>query len=328
VRTWALVPFAGLLFVSQLSSTADAQSYPTRPIKMIVAIAAGSVTDVIMRAAANELAEKLGQPIVIENQGGASGVPAARACTGAEPDGYTLCVMSHNTTSYNPLLFAKLPYSPDDLEPVTRLFFLVEGVFVPSVLNVSTIAELKGLAQSKSSTLSYGTLGAGSFPELFLRWLNNQWNTNIVGIPYRGGGPIAQAIAATEVQVTRVGLGNFLGLIEAGKVKVLALNSKQRSPLVPAVPTFAETGLDGYPGYGWWGLALPKGAPPAIVDRLNNEFVRLLQEPKFVSFLDKQAVVSAPTSPQGFAEFIKADRAAAKTLVEIANTRPVEYKPE
>jgi tripartite-type tricarboxylate transporter receptor subunit TctC len=211
VRTWALMPLAGLLLVSQLS-TASAQSYPTRPIKMIVAIAAGSVTDVIMRAAANELADRLGQPIVIENQGGASGVPAARACIGAEPDGYTLCTIFHNTTSYNPLLFAKLPYNPDDLEPITRLFFLVEGIFVPAALNVSTVAVLKALAQSKSSTLSYGTLGAGSSPELFLRWLNNQWNTNIVGIPHRGGGPIAQAIAANELQVSRVGLGNFGGI--------------------------------------------------------------------------------------------------------------------
>jgi tripartite-type tricarboxylate transporter receptor subunit TctC len=328
VRTWAPMPLAGLLLASQLACTANAQSYPTRPIKLIVAIAAGSVTDVIMRAAANELADKLGQPIVIENQGGASGVPAARSCAIAEPDGYTLCVMSHSTTSYNPLLFAKLPYNPEDIEPITRLFFLIEGIFVPAGLNANTVAELKELAQSKSSTLSYGTLGAGSFPELFLKWLNNQWNSNIVGIPYRGGGPIAQAVAANEVQVTRVGLGNFMGLIEAGKVKVLTVNSKQRSPLVPAVPTFAETGLDGYPGYGWWGLAAPKGTPPAIVERVNSAFVKLLQDPKFVAFLDKQAVVSAPTTPQGFAEFIKADREAARAVVEIANTRAVEYKPE
>lgn len=295
---------------------------------MNVAIAAGSVTDVIMRSAANELTERLGQPFVIENQGGASGVPAGQACANAAPDGYTLCVMSHSTTSYNPLLFSKLPYNPDDLEPITRLFFLVEGVFVPHALNVNTIADLKALAQSKPSALNYGTLGAGSFPELFLRWLNNQWNSSIVGIPYRGGGPIAQALAANEVQVTRVGLGNFLGLIEAGKVKMLAINSRQRSNLVPTVPTFGETELDGYPGFGWWGLAAPKGTPPAVIARINGEFVKLFQEPKFAAFLEKQAVTAATTTPQEFAAFIKADRTAAETLVKIANTKPVEYKPE
>jgi tripartite-type tricarboxylate transporter receptor subunit TctC len=306
---------------------AQAQSYPERPIRLIVSIAAGSVTDVIMRKAAAELGPHIGQQLIIENRGGASGILAAQTCAQAAPDGYTLCVIYHSTMSYNPLLFDKLPYDPDhDLVPVTRLFFLTEGLFVSTELGVNSVAELKALAQAKPDSLNYATLGEGSFPDLFMRWLNNQWGTRIVGVPYKGGGPAAQALAGNQVQVTRFGVGNFMGLIAAGKVKALAVSADKRSPLLPEVPTFAETGLN-YPGQGWWGLAAPKGTPPAIVDKINGEFVKLFNEPKFNEFLDQQSVVSAPTTPAGFAEFLKQDRKAAEALIKLANSKREEYKP-
>src|SRR5262249_36762089 len=179
---------------------AHAQTYPERPIRMIVSIAPGSVTDVIMRAAANELSPRLGQQLVIENKGGASGIPAAQACTGAAPDGYTLCVIYHNTLSFNPLLFNKLPYDAEkDFVPIARLFFLIEVLAVTPSLDVSSVAALKALAQAKPAAFNYGTLGPGSAPELFLKWLNNQWGTSIVGIPYPGGGPVAPALAAAQI---------------------------------------------------------------------------------------------------------------------------------
>jgi tripartite-type tricarboxylate transporter receptor subunit TctC len=309
-------------------SVARADNYPSRPIKMIVSIAAGSVTDVIMRTAAGKLQQQLGQPVVVENLGGASGIVAGQTCKQAAPDGYTICVIYHSTMSYNPLLFSNLPYDADkDFAPVTRLFWLIEGVFVPTSLNVNTVAELKALAQSKPNGLNYATLGEGSFPDLFLRWLNNQWHTQIVGIPYKGGGPAAQAIAANEVQMTRFGVGNFMGLIQAGQAKALAVTSAQRSPLLPDVPTYAEVGWGGYPGQGWWGLAAPAGTPPDIVGKLNSEFVKLFTDPQFVAFLDKNAVVSATTTPQGFVKFLKDDRAAAEVLIKIANAKREEYDP-
>lgn len=308
--------------------TAQAQTYPDKPIRLIVSIAAGSVTDVIMRKAAADLSPRLGQQLVIENRGGASGILAAQSCAQSAPDGYTLCVIYHSTMSYNPLLFDKLPYNADtDLVPVTRLFFLTEGVFVNAGLGVNSIAELKALAQSKPDGLNYATLGDGSFPDLFRTWLNNQWGTKIVGVPYKGGGPAAQAVAANEVQLTRFGVGNFMGLVQAGKVKALAVAADKRSPLLPNVPTLAEAGLN-YPGQGWWGLAAPKGTPPAIVNKANAEFVKLFNEPAFKEFLDKQLVVSAPTTPAGFAAFLKEDRKAAETLIKIANSKRVEFKAQ
>ena len=136
----------------------------------------------------------------------------------------------------------------------------------------------------------------------------------------------AQALAANQVQLTRFGVGNFVGVIESGKVRALAVTSDKRSPVLPNVPTFKEVGWGDYPGQGWWGLAAPKGTPKEIVAKLSTEFQKLFSEPKFVEFLDKQAVVAAPTSPEGFAEFLKKDRKDAETLIKIANTKKTEFK--
>ncbi len=318
-----------LLAVASLSVTvpATAQTYPDKPIRVIVSIAAGSVTDVIIRAASKDIEAKLGQPLVIENRGGAAGILGGQACAQAAPDGYTLCVIYHSTMSYNPVQFDKLPYNADtDFTPITRLFLLTEGLFVNADLPAKTIAELKTLAQSKPDALNYATLGDGSFPDLFRVWLNNQWGTRIVGVPYKGGGPAAQALAANEVQLTRFGVGNFRGLMDAGKVRALAISADKRSSLMPDVPTFKEAGLD-YPGQGWWGLAAPKGTPGPIVDKVHAAVASVFNDPKFIAYLEQQSVVSAITSPKEFAEFLKSDRQAADALVKIAKTPKTEYKP-
>jgi tripartite-type tricarboxylate transporter receptor subunit TctC len=322
-----LCALAGLL-TAGFALSADAQTYPDRPIRLIVSIAAGSVTDVIMRAAANELTPRLGQPLIIENKGGAAGILGGQACAQATPDGYTFCVIYHSTTSYNPLLFDKLPYDADrDFVPVTRLFMLTEGLFVSSALNVTSVAELERLVRAKPDAFNFATLGEGSFPDLFRVWLNNRWDARIVGVPYKGGGPAAQALVAGEVQMTRFGVGNFMGAIDTGKVKALAIHADKRSPLLPDVPTFAEIGF-AYPGQGWWGLAAPKGTPAAAIAKMNHEFVSLFGDAKFVGYLDKQSVVAAPTTPDAFAQFMKDDRKAAQALIAIAKTPKAEYKPE
>jgi tripartite-type tricarboxylate transporter receptor subunit TctC len=314
------------IMLAGTTAAAQAETYPNKPIRMIVSIAAGSVTDVIMRAAAAELQTRLGQPVVIENNGGAAGILGAKQCAQAPADGYTVCIIYHSTMSFNPLLFSNLPYNPEDLAPVARLFFLIEGLFASSEIGVNTVAEAKTLAQSKPDGLNYATLGEGSYPDLFLRWMNNQWGTKIVAIPYRGGGPAAQALAANQVQLTRFGVGNFMGLVEGGKVKALAVTSAKRSPLLPNVPTFAEVGWGDYPGQGWWGAAVPKGTPPDVVAKISSELQHLFSDPKFTAFLDKQVVVPAPTTPEEFAAFLKQDRKDAETLIRIANTAKTEFK--
>jgi tripartite-type tricarboxylate transporter receptor subunit TctC len=299
--------------------------YPEQPIRVVVAIAAGSVTDVIARASAAELAPRLGQQLVIENRGGANGIPAAEACKSARPDGYTICLLNHGHFSFNPLQFDKLPYNPDaDFVPIAHLYFLIDGVFVPSALGVNDFAELRALVKQKPDALNYGTLGPGSPPDLFRIWLNKEWGANIVGIPYRGGGPIAQALAANQIQLARMGIGNFLGLMQAGSVKPLALGAA--TPLVPNVPTIEQAGI-GFPSLGWWGMVAPKGTPQAVIDKLSGELVRQTKDPKFSAYLQMQAVRPSGMNPAEFAAFIKQDRERTKMFLVLANQPIKEYTP-
>ena len=321
----ALAAIAGLGCAT--SDESAAQTYPSKPIRTIVSIAAGSVTDVIMRAAANELNPRLGQPLVIENLGGASGILAGQACAGAAPDGHTICVIYHSTLSFNPHLFSKLPYDAEkDFEPITRLFFLIEGLAVSIGSGVTSVADLKAQVAAKPNAFNFGTLGKGSGPDLFLTWLNNQWGTKIPGVAFRGGGPVAQGLAAGDIQIGKMGIGNFRTLADAGKLKLIAVHAPTRLALLPNVPTLQEAGLGDFKFVGWWGLAAPKGTPAPILDRLNAEFVKLFNEPKFVAFLEQQAVRPAPTTRSEFADFVKVDRQAAEQLVKLANTPAQEFK--
>jgi len=149
-------------------------------------------------------------------------------------------------------------------------------------------------------------------------WLNHEWKTTIAGIPYKGGGPISTAVAAGEIQLGQMGIGNFAGPMQAGKVKLLAVSADRRSPLLPNVPTHKEAGLGGFSARVWWGLAAPAGTPPAAVQRLQAEFTRLMREPKFVQQLENNYLEAAPLGPQEFGAFLKADRQQAEALVKLA----------
>lgn len=324
-----LLACAALALFTWANGAAVAQGWPDKPVKVITPIAPGSVTDVIIRTLANELGPKLGQQLVIENKGGAAGILGAQACAAAPPDGYSICLVYHNTLSFNPLLFNKLPYDADkDFALIMRMFWLIEGLAVSNNANAASVAELEKAVKAKPTGYNFGTLGHGSFPELFMKWLNNQWGTQIAAVAFRGGGPVAQALASGDIQMGHMGLGNFIPLIEAGKVKQLAVLAPRRSPLMPAVPTFDEAGLGGYKGRGWWGLAAPAGTPRPIIDRVHAEFAKLMAEPRMLAMFDKNATIAAPTTPAEFAAFVAEDRKAATELIKIANTPRQDYKPE
>ena len=297
-------------------------AYPAKPIRVIVPIAAGSVTDVIMRAASQELTARLKQPLVIDNRTGASGIIGAEACAKAPPDGYTICAIYTATTSVNPHVFDKLPYDPaKDFAPITNLYYVTGVLVVPASLPVNTVDELKALAVAKPRAVNFGTIGPGSYPEVFLTWLNRQWRTDLPAVPYKGGGPITIALMSGEIQVSAVGLGNMIGQVQGGQVRALAVSGTKRAPLFPRVPTFAEAGLSGFAGNLWWGLAAPAGTPKAIIARLNAEFAQLFKEPRFAEFLDSQAVEPAISTPEAYAAFLKADREWTATLIK-SNAKP------
>ncbi len=316
IRPLNFIAAAALLLISGGAVAATPEAYPQKPVRLIVPIAPGSVTDVIARAASRDLAPRLGQTLVVDNRAGATGIIGAELCARATPDGYTLCNIYTATTSINPHVFAKLPYDPvKDFKPVTNLYFVTGALVTSAALPVKSVAELMALATARPKTLSFGTIGAGSYPEMFLAWLNDRWKTSITAVPYKGGGPITVALLANEIQLTAVGLGNMVGPLQSGQLRALAVSGAKRTRLLGDVPTYAEAGLGAFNGHLWWGLAAPAATPDRIVSRLNNEFVRLFNEPAFADFLERNAVEAATGTPAEFGAFMRRDREAAATLI-------------
>jgi tripartite-type tricarboxylate transporter receptor subunit TctC len=298
---------------------AHAQDYPNRTIRLVVPIAAGSVTDVASRLMAQELSDRLGgNAVIVENRPGASMVIGGAECAKSAGDGYTLCVVSPDTMSFNPFTVPNLPYDPDrDFRPVTNMYYVVEGLIGKQALSANTIDELKKLATARPGSINFGTLGARTTTDMYRVWLNEEWKTDFVGVPYKGGSEIVGALLGGTIDVSKIGMGNIAGQLNEGKIKVLALRSSSRNELVPTVPTMTEAGLGGFPGGPiFWGVVVPKSTPDAIVDRLHKELVHVLRGPKFAEFAKKQFLEIDASSPAEFAVFLKNDREHARLLVK------------
>jgi tripartite-type tricarboxylate transporter receptor subunit TctC len=301
-----------------LSSMAAAQSYPDRPIKMIVPISVGSVTDVAARLTAAELQQRLGQPVVVVNKPGAAMVLGGTECAKSPPDGYTLCVVSPDTMSFNPLTFANLPYNPDtDFVPVIDMYHVMEGVMVPAVTGIDTLDALRAKAVAAPGKLNYGTLGERTTTDAFRQWLGEHWHTTFVAIPYKGGSEIISALLGNDIDVTKIGVGNMVSQLKEGKIRILALNAAKRSPELPNVPTFKETGLNAFPGGPiFWGVVVPTGTPAPVVAKLHDELLAIFQSQKFLDFARTNYLDPAAGSTGDFATFLKKDRQDAKLVVD------------
>jgi|1186.fasta_scaffold28027_2 tripartite-type tricarboxylate transporter receptor subunit TctC len=296
---------------------AHAQEYPTRPLRVIVPLPAGSTTDIVMRATAQELSPRLKQPVVVENRPGGNWVVGAEACKSALPDGHTVCVMNSDAIAFNAHILSALPYDPaKDFAPVTNLFFLFEGILASAPAPFSSIDELRDYAAKNPGRVNFGTLGPGSSNDVFRQWLVQHWKVDIAGIPYKGGAPVITALLAGEIDVTKIGMGNIAGQLNSGKVKVLAIQGTQRSKLVPNVPTLQEAGLGGFPLRVWWGLFMPAGSPDGALKRINAELARLYHEPKMAEYLESQFVEVAVGSPEQFVAFTHAERERAAQVVK------------
>ena len=207
-----------------LATPALAQKYPDRPIKLIVPISVGSITDVASRLMAQELQEQLGQPVVVVNRPGAAMVLGGTDCAKSPPDGYTLCLVSPDTMAFNPLTIPNLSYNPDkDFTPVIDMYNVIEGLIVPGASDIGTIEQLRAKAAAEPGKLNYGTLGERTTTDAFRQWLGEHWNTKFTAIPYKGGSEITAALLGNDIDIAKIGIGNMVSQIKAGKVKVLAL---------------------------------------------------------------------------------------------------------
>ena len=312
---------AALMFAAGTPLQAIAQeAYPAKPIRMIVPVAAGAPTDLVMRTAGQELLSRLGQPLIIDNRPGAGLIVGTEACARAAPDGYTVCNVNSDSMSVNPHIVAKLSYDPEkDFKPVTSLYYLIQGLIASNSLPVNSVKELQSMASAKPRALNFGTMGQGTNPDVFRQWLNEQWRTDLEGIPYKGANLIMTALVAGEVDLSRISLSTVGGQMKAGKVKVLAVGSSKRLRLFPEIPTYAEVGLDGFSEQVWWGLAAPAGTPDAIARRLNAEFVRLFREPKFLEYMESQFLETFVDTPEAFAKFLREDRERSGMVVKKYN---------
>jgi tripartite-type tricarboxylate transporter receptor subunit TctC len=300
-----------------MSSLGHAQTFPNRPIKMIVPISVGSVTDVAARLTAQELSARLGQPVVVENKPGAAMVLGGAECAKSPPDGYTLCVVSPDTMSFNPLTVANLPYDPaKDFVPVIDMYNVMEGLMVPAASGVVSLDALRAKAVAEPGKLNYGTLGERTTTDAFRQWLGEYWHTTFVAIPYKGGSEIMGALLTGTIDLSKIGVGNMISQLKEGKIRILALNAAHRSPDFADVPTFHEAGFDAFPGGPiFWGVVVPTGTPAPIVVRLHDALAAILKGPKFTAFARQNFLDPVAGSTGDFAAFLKKDRQDAAVVV-------------
>lgn len=295
---------------------ADAQTYPSRPLRFISESAAGSIIDVAMRRVLPDLSARLGQPAILENRTGSSGIMATETCARAAPDGYTACIVSANTVSFNPNVFSRLPYDPErDLKPVTRLFFLNSALTVSGTLPAQTMDQLREYVVARPGKLNFGTLGPGSQTDVFRQFLVDQWKSDIVGVPYKSGNLVVNALVSGEIEMGMLAISSVVPQLQSGKARVIALGAEQRSKQLPGVPVLKDFGLDEGNSRVFWGIMLTSGVSDAIVARLNVELVGILQDAKVIEFLESRFLEPAPSTAQEFAAFLRSDRAQVARLV-------------
>jgi tripartite-type tricarboxylate transporter receptor subunit TctC len=306
------------LLLTAYTASATAQTYPNHPIKLIVPISAGSITDVAARLTAQELQTRFGQPVVVMNRPGGAMVLGGSDCAKSAPDGYTLCFVSPDTMSFNPLTIPNLPYDPEkDFAAVIDMYHVVEGLIVPAASGVDSLDTFRAKAVAEPGKLNYGTLGERTTTDAFRQWLGEHWNTKFVAIPYKGGSEVAGALLGNTIDVAKIGVGNLVSQLKDGKINVLALTTSHRWSQLPDIPTFAEEGLGTYPGGPiYWGVVVPSGTPAPIVTRLHDELLAIFQSAKFADFANQNFLEPAAGSTADFSEFLKRDRQSAAILVD------------
>jgi len=296
---------------------AAADDYPNHPIKMIVPISVGSITDVASRLAAQELQAKLGQPVVVINKPGAAMVLGGSECAKSDPDGYTLCVVSPDTMSFNPLTIPDLPYNPDSFIPIIDMYHVVEGLMSPAEAHINTIEDLHAKAVAEPGKLNWGTLGERTTTDAFRQWLGEHWNTKFVAILFKGGSEITAALLGNTIDGAKIGLGNMVSQLNEGKIKLLALSGSHRWQQFSSTPTFDEAGFSAYPaGPIYWGVVVPAGTPAPIVTRLHDALLGIFQGEKFKDFANQNFLEATAGSTADFVALLKKDRESAKVLVD------------
>jgi len=313
---------AGLICLG-LCAGAFAQSWPTRPVRVVVAAQTGG-PDTIARVVSAQLQQQLGQPFVVENQGGANGIVGATTVAKAAPDGYTLLVYSSGFV-VNPFVHKSLPYDTEkDFVPVTNL--VTNGGLFFAVANnvpVKDLREFLEYAKKPGAKLAYSTPGLGNPWHLAMEVFNSMTGVSMTHIPYKGGGPATAALSAGEVQAMFASPPPLMGHYKSGRVKVLAFTGEKRHPSAPEVPTMAEAGVPQYKhDGGWFGMFAPANTPAPVVEKIAAEVRRAMEDPGVKERIAKVGAIPAADTPANFKRFIQAELKAHAEQVRIAGIKP------
>lgn len=306
-----------------LSSAALGQAYPTRPIRMIVAYPPGGGTDIVGRVVAQKLAEALGQAVVVENRGGASGNIGTELAARAAPDGYTVLMGNVAPNAINVSLFKNLPYDPvADFAPVTLVASTPNILVVHPSTPARTVKEVIALAGAKPGTLNFASAGVGSSSHLAGELFRILAGAEIVHVPYKGAGPAMVDVLSGRVQLYFATMPAAMPHVKSGKLAAVAVTSARRSPALPDVPTIAESGVAGYEASTWYGLLAPAHTPGAAVARLHQATVKILADAALREKLAGQGFEPIGDSPGEFGAYIKSEIAKWAKVVRDAGIRP------
>jgi tripartite-type tricarboxylate transporter receptor subunit TctC len=301
------------------SVMAVAQSWPQRPIKMIIPFPPGGGTDFVGRLVAKYLSQRLGQTIFVENRGGANGTVGLEALMRSNPDGYTIATTSDTPLTVNPFLYKDLPYQPlHDFILVATVARSAEMLAVNATVPAHTVPELIALAKAKPGRLSYGTGGVGNFSHLAMELLSLQTGAKFLHVPYKGTGPAAMALIAGDVQVGFIPVQTLLPHVQSGQLIAIAIGEPKRLPNLPDVPTVAET-LPGFDAAAWEGIIVPAGTPKEIVTRLKEATLSMMRDPEIADqFTNQQKIVMALDSDD-FAALVRRDSAKWEKVIMAAH---------
>ncbi|MCC6868198.1 MAG: tripartite tricarboxylate transporter substrate binding protein [Burkholderiales bacterium] len=302
------------------ASIAWGQSFPTRPVRMIVGFPPGGPNDIVARTISDKLGTVLGQPVVVDNRPGAGGNIGSDATAKAAPDGYTLLLGSTGPQAINPVLYANLPYDVlRDLAPVSLVAIVPNALVVNPQVPATTVAELIAYAKKRPEGLRYGSGGNGTTLHLSAELFKSMAKVEMLHVPYKGTAPAISDLVGGQTDLMFAAVSSVLPLVKAGKLRMIALTTARRTPSLPDVPTIAESGLPGYEVAPWYGVFTTGGTPPAVVQRLNDAIREVVALPAVQEAIDKQGSEPATNTPEAFRELLKAEIEKWRRVVKDGN---------
>ncbi len=310
-----------LLVLTALPLPSSAQNYPNRPIKAIASQGPGGLSDLFMRALGDQMGPALGTSIVVEDRTGAEGTIGAKACADSAPDGYTICILPGETIVINPVIYPS-DFDPSKaLVPVARPYYLTQVFAVNASLGVKTFPELAALVKSKPKTFNY--MAPSLSKVAFMEEFNKKNGTDIVRVPFKGGGDALTSMLNGTTQIAIFGIGNVISFIRDGKVVGLAIDGDKRSPLAPDIPTFKEVGYTEHIAATFFGIFAPAGTPQPMIDKLNQAIVAVESKSDFQEkFLIGRGHTPVLESAEQFAKELPADRVEGLAVVKASGLYP------